>query len=247
MKHLFILFIFSVVAFGDLNNGLHLTTMMGCSFSGKSPLQIQLSNGQSETIQARYNNRCFDDSHWWSVRLDQWNQENGFGIELIHHKIYLANTTDLIESFSISDGYNLLLFNLGKQKGKKNYRVGFGVVLAHMDITIAGRDRYIKKGLNGHYLTGPAFQINMEQLLWESNHHFISLDTKFTAAYASVPVSSNQNEYAVAPDYALHFSIGFGSKPSKIRSPDLIERLGYFLPLAYPAATGFLLGTGMLP
>jgi len=242
-KILFAILVLAQSVFASFDNGWYLTTMMGCSFSGPSPLVINLDDNRTESISANYNNRCFEDSHWWSFRSEKWTNKQGIGFELIHHKIYLDNTTDLVERFSISDGYNLLFLNFAKQKNNRNYRVGLGVVYAHMDVTISGRENYKQKGFKGHYLTGPAFQINIEQILWESDYNFISLDSKFTAAYAQVPISSNQNETATAPDYALHFSLAFGSKPQALKEKPIM----YALPLLYPITTGYFLGTGLLP
>lgn len=241
------LLIFSVQVFSSFGDGLHFSTMMGCSYSGKSPLNISLNDQPNQSFTANYDNRCFDDSHWWSFRLENWSNKTSFGFEIIHHKIYLINTNEVIEKMSVSDGYNLLFLNFGRQLNDMNFRVGFGLVYGHMDISIIGRDRYIKKGLSGHYLTGPAFQINIEKLIWESESHFISLDSKFTAAYAEIPVSSDYNELAHISDYAIHLSIAVGSKPN-ILSNKKINNLNYFLPFVYPAIVGnLILGTGILP
>lgn len=222
--------------------------MMGCSKSGASPLTVKYEDRAHETISANYNNRCFSDSHWWSFRLDHWTNQTGWGVELIHHKIYLVNTTKNLESFSVSDGYNLLFINFAKQLGDIHLRVGFGGVLAHVDAKVLGRARYIRKGFQGHYLTGPAFQINVEKLLWHSPTHFISLDTKFTAAHAEVPISANNSELATVPDHAIHVSIAFGSKPEAFdKDKPMLENLLYFAPLIYPITTGYIMGTGLLP
>jgi hypothetical protein len=241
------LLVLPALAFGEFKNGLHLTTMMGCSVSGPSPLTIKFQDQPQQTLSARYKNRCFEDSHWWAFRLENWTNRTGIGFELIHHKIYLANTTDLVESFSVSDGYNLLFLNFAKQIEQTNYRVGVGVVLGHMDVTIKGRDRFIRKGFKGHYLTGPAFQLNVERILWESDRHFVSLDSKFTAAYAEIPISSNPNELAIAPDYAVHFSLALGSKPIQHKDPTLKDRMLYMAPMVYPITVGTVIGTGLLP
>jgi hypothetical protein len=232
----------------SFNDGFHLSTMMGCSYSGSSPLIVKFKDRESLNMSAKYNNRCFTDSHWWSARLENWTNKTAWGVELIHHKIYLANTNSVIEDLSVSDGYNLLFFNLAKQVNNTNYRVGFGVVYAHMDVTIAGRERFIRKGFKGHYLTGPAFQLSIEQILWQSSRHFVSFDSKFTAAYAEIPISSDNTEMAIMPDYALHFSLAVGSKPQQLKSKNLYDKLSYFVPLAYPAFVGnYVLGTGALP
>ena len=81
------LLILSFHIFSFNGDGLHFSTMMGCSYSGKSPLNISLNNQTDQSLLANYDNRCFDDSHWWSFRLENWDQSYAFGLELIHHKI----------------------------------------------------------------------------------------------------------------------------------------------------------------
>ncbi|MGC6368067.1 MAG: hypothetical protein ACON35_08755 [Candidatus Marinamargulisbacteria bacterium] len=234
--------------FPSFSDGLYLSTMMGCSKSGNSPLTIRYADRPHEKISANYNNRCFEDSHWWSFRLENWAAKTGWGFELIHHKIYLDNTTDTIRSFSVSDGYNLFFMTYAKQINDYNFRIGFGGVLAHVDVLIEGRERYIRKGLTGHYLTGPALQLNLERILWQNSTHFLSFDSKFTVAYAEVPISSNNTELASVPDYALHFSIALGSKPVSFnRNQPLKKQLLYFAPLIYPVTVGHVIGTGLLP
>ena len=97
--------------YSDVNDGWYLSTMMGGSISGPSNLTINFNDRDTLSMSADYNNRSFDDSHWWSFRVENWHLNQSLGIELIHHKIYLDNTNDIVESFSLSDGYNLLFFN----------------------------------------------------------------------------------------------------------------------------------------
>ena len=227
--------------------GWHLSTFMGVSRSLDNRVSFHLNDQADQVFGANYINRSFEDSHWWSFRLEKWSGNRLKGLELIHHKIYLDNTNDIIEIFSISDGYNLLYYNIGAQKGNTIYRIGFGVVLAHSDVKIAGRDRYKRKGFSGHKLAGPSIQLNMERWLWESQTHFISFDAKASFSYAVAPISENPEEYVVAPDIACHFSFGFGSKPAAFKQKGFKKWL-FFAPLAYPKIVGEgILGTGILP
>ncbi len=228
--------------------GWHLSTFMGGSMSFPNHLKLNLEGLPDQSKDAIYSNKSFSDSHWWSFRLEDWHGERGSGLELIHHKIYLANTNDVIHDFSISDGYNLAYYNFAwKTSPSDRVRLGLGLAFGHMDATLGDRPRFHTSGLSGHFLAGPTVQFNYEKWLWENDTNFISLDTKLTLAYARVPVSRDRREYADAPDIALHLSLGVGSKP-KALSGDLVSKALYFAPLAYPYLTGkYILGTGLTP
>jgi hypothetical protein len=227
--------------------GLHISSFMGASKSLDNQLAVHLEDQEDQVFKAKWNNRSFTDSHWWAARAESWKGNTFYGFELIHHKIYLKNTNDVIKSFSISDGYNLLYFNIGRQFGPHILRVGAGVIFAHPDMLIEGRERYITKGTKGHHLAGPTVQVSYERWVWENDTNFVSLDTKLTASYAVTRISDNDKEYAVAPDIALHVSLGLGSKPEALKQ-SFPKKLLYFIPFVYPRITGeTLLRTGMFP
>ena len=91
---------------------------------------------------ARWKSKAFEDSPYYTIRIDDWSGNKVRGIEWIHHKIYLANNPAGITNFSISDGYNLLMFNLGKRSNGIIRRWGAGLIFAHVDMTLQGRDPF---------------------------------------------------------------------------------------------------------
>ncbi len=227
--------------------GWYFSTFMGLSKSMDNKIAFNFDDRDDEVFTAKYNNRSFEDSFWWFFRFENWKNKKSRGMELIHHKIYLDNTNDVVENFSISDGYNLLYYTMGKQRNKSSYRLGLGVVLAHSDVTIQGREQYKRKGFVGHKLAGPSLMLNYERWIWENNYYFISFDSKLTFSYAVAPISTSRSEYVVAPDIALHVSLGLGSKPEILKLKG-IKKAAYFLPLAYPKVVGAtVIGTSFLP
>lgn len=240
-------FLISGSIFSENQDGWHLSTFMGGSMSLPNRLTIKLEDLPDQSINAVYQNKSFSDSHWWIFRLEDWHGENGQGFELIHHKVYLANTNDIVTYLSISDGYNLLYYNFGKRYGDDRFRLGLGVAYAHPDVQIAGRPLFFQKGLTGFYLGGPTIQFNYERLVWDNDIYFVTLDTKLTLSYIRSPVSHNRREYADVPDIAFHVGLGFGSKPKAFNQEGIAKAL-YFAPLVYPYLTGtYVLGTGLVP
>ena len=246
----FLLLIFGLsfpVFAGEVSDGWYLSTFMGGSMSAPNYLRFHLKDFPDQKINAVYANKNFSDSHWWAFRLEKMKGDKLRGFEMVHHKIYLANTNDVIQDFSISDGYNLIYHNWGKKYGKNRVRFGAGVVLGHPDVTMPGRQRFHTKGPTGHFLAGPTIQFNYQRWLYETKTHFVSVDTKLTLSYARTTVSVGKGEYVEAPDIALHLSLGFGSKPEAIKRTGLYK-IDYFAPLVYPYIVGnYVLGTSIVP
>ncbi|MSR88685.1 MAG: hypothetical protein EXS67_03410 [Candidatus Margulisbacteria bacterium] len=240
-------FLFSGSIFSENQDGWHLSTFMGGSMSLPNRLKIDFADLPDQSINTHIDNKSFSDSHWWICRLEDWHGEDGQGFELIHHKVYLANTTDLVQHFGVCDGYNLLYYNFGKRFGEDRFRFGLGLAFPHPNIKIAGRETFFKEGLAGKYLGGPTFQLDYEHVMWDNDLYFVSMDTKLTLSYIRIPVSNNRKEYADVPDIAIHFGFGFGSKPKAFNQEGLGKAL-YFAPLVYPYLTGtYVLGTGLVP
>src|SRR5688572_27985516 len=149
-------------------------------------------------IDADYETRSFDRPLYYSIRAGSalWD------IELIHQKIYLQNPSGEIQSFSISHGYNLVLFNYARQAGDFIDRIGGGAVLAHPEIRL--RESFFEPG---YKLTGPAFQVSVQRKFPISNRWFLSAEGKITAARARFSI--NESEVS-APNIALHALFGFG-------------------------------------
>lgn len=205
----------SLLANDLFSDGLRLSTSIGASQSLPNSLTIHREDQPDYHIQAFYTNKPFDDSQYWSGRLEYWKNKSSFEIELIHHKIYLQNYPQGLVDFSISDGYNLLYLNKAwaLPKNQLAFRTGLGVVIAHPDITFTDRARYIVKGINGLRLAGVSGQVAFEQRYNLSQYHYLKYELKFTASYAKTAISGNLNEYVIAPDFAFHATFGIGSHP----------------------------------
>ena len=127
MKILILVSLISSCVFAQ--NGWHMTSMIGTPMSIDNELILH-SDGKTQVHQAKYEAKPFSDFPYWSLRSEYWNNQHAFGVELVHHKVYLKNTTDYIQSFSVSDGYNLLYLNYAYRLNKKHIlRSGVGLIL----------------------------------------------------------------------------------------------------------------------
>ena len=213
MRYLLLLLTFTIQVLSS--DGIYLHSNWGYMHSLNSVMAVNSTDGDI-VHKARWKSKAFEDSPYYTIRIDDWSGNKVRGIEWIHHKIYLANNPAGITNFSISDGYNLLMFNLGKRSNGIIRRWGAGLIFAHVDMTLQGRDRFWNDGgISGAYLSGLAIQHAIETWVYETSHHVVAIEGKLTAAYARIPISSNDSEYADVPNVAFHLTFGIGSKPIK--------------------------------
>ena len=108
------------------------------------------------------------------------------GWEWVHYKMYLDNNPSTIDDLSISDGYNLLFYNIGRRLDNNWVaKLGAGIIIAHPDVTLNGRDRFWNDGgISGAYFSGFAVQASIEKWLYETAHHVFTMEAKLTTGYA---------------------------------------------------------------
>lgn len=224
-------------------DGWVLSSFLGGAINFRSGIHFNMTDRPDFTKNAKWRNRAFEDSLYYMIRLEDWKGDHAWGVEWLHHKVYLANTDETIRDFSISDGYNILFFNRaqyqqdGWLKGSI-LRGGLGIVFGNPDVTLEGRDRFWNDGgIGGTYLSGIGAQVALERRLIENDRHFLSVESKLTVAYARIPISDDGEEYADVPNVALHFVFGFGSKPIPKEEPDVWDYTQY---LFFPVFTNYV-------
>lgn len=197
---------------------------------------------ESIHTKAKWDNKPFTDSIYYSLRWEKWRSTKAWGLELVHHKLYLANPPAEITHFSVSDGYNLIYVNRSWLKSNHIFRVGAGPVLAHPDILFADEtDSFWRQGglFSGFYLSGVSVQFSYERWLKEFSRHFVNLEFKTTFSYARVPIDENTESFADVPNIAFHILLGIGSKPLPDKSVrKKIDYAHYWWPIIAPATFG---------
>ena len=192
---------------------------------------------------ARWSGRPFVDTSYYTIRIENWAGNKVSGVELVHHKMYLLNNPTGIDNFSISDGYNMIFYNVGKRNEDNLIsKFGIGIIWAHPDITLTGRDRFWNSGgVSGFYFSGVALQASLERWFYETTHHVFTVEGKLTAGYARLRISEDDSEFADVPHIAAHLTFGLGSKPLKTKTVKSVSH--YILtPSAY-LFSGFALAS----
>ena len=173
------------------------------------PLIIKQNGNPPIKITAHYSTEALTLPVYWDLRLSRWKEGKSIEAELIHHKLYLDNTTSEIEKFNISHGFNMLFFNRGFEKRKFRVHTGIGMVIIHPESRIRGLE--FGDSTNdwdlGYYISGPAFNLAFGRPVRLSNRFFLNLEGKTTAAYSNAKIAKG---HATVFNLAFHLNIGFG-------------------------------------
>lgn len=210
MKSIFIVSIFCLLfAASQAQTRWSFEVHGGQVYNLPMPLSVKQSGFPDIRLNARYDTEGFTLPVYWDMRLGRWQNMRLWEIELIHHKLYLDNTTPEIQKFNISHGYNILMVNRGLEKNKFRYRAGAGVVLAHPESIIRGKEfgNSTDDWDTGYYLTGPVFNLAISRPIHLGSRFYINPEVKTTLAYSYIRISQG---HANVYNLAFHLILGFG-------------------------------------
>lgn len=173
------------------------------------PLTIKQQSYPDIKLTARYHSESLILPVYWDWRFSHWKNDKSWEFEAIHHKLYLDNTTPEVQKFNISHGFNLLMVNRGFDKKTFRYRAGIGVVLAHPESNVRGKE-FGNTGDDwdmGYYLSGPVMNLAICKPICLGGRFYINAEAKTTFAYAHVKIAEgNANVY----NLAFHLILGIG-------------------------------------
>lgn len=211
VKLLIIIVLINNFFFLSAQKKFNLELAPGFSLTPPLPLTISREGEEKMQLWAHYRTKSFTLPIYYSIRAGLSGPEKGWEVELNHHKIYLKNTPDNIERFSVSHGYNHLLINRTMKLNRFSQRIGAGVVIAHPECIIDGVQLNETLGMfgDGYYLAGVAAVYGIYKSFDINRFLYISLTSFCTGAWARVKVPSG---HADVPMIALHFQVAPGIK-----------------------------------
>ena len=108
----FVLLVLTVPGLADAQVTFDL--MFGSAYNVPTPLTIRQENQPVLEHTARYDTRPFGPfAPYYAGRVTFWRGDAGWEFEIIHHRLFLSNTTTEIERFEIHFGYSYWLFGRG--------------------------------------------------------------------------------------------------------------------------------------
>ena len=173
------------------------------------PLHLSQQGYADIGLTARYSTEPFVMPIYYNYRVSRWNNNRSWEAEFIHHKLYLDNTTEDVQKFNISHGFNMLFINRGFKRPTFRYRAGAGMVIAHPESQIRGQEfgSSTKDNDWGYYLSGPALQVSLNKPLYISNRFYFNAEAKTTFAYSRIKIARG---HADVYSIAFHLQLGIG-------------------------------------
>ena len=176
---------------------------LGTAFNVPTTLTVDQRGYPPIEFTAHYEVKPLDD---YAYRLELWNNDRAWIVELLHHKIYLENPLGGVEHFEVTHGYNLITLNRGWRRGDNTLLFGGGVVVARPHSTVRGRT-FPDDDVAGYSLSGVAIQGAASRRFVLARRIFASVEGKFTTSWARVPVFEGN---ATVPNSAFHVLAGMG-------------------------------------
>lgn len=173
------------------------------------PLTIRQEGFPDLHLTARYRAESFVLPVYWDLRLARWVNSKAFELEVIHHKLYLDNTTHEVEKFNISHGFNLIMVNRAIGKNHWRYRLGGGLVLAHPESKIRGQSfgDSNEDFDTSYFAAGPVINLAAGRPVNLGRRFYLDLEAKITAAYANIKIAQGNSEVY---NLAIHLVAGPG-------------------------------------
>ena len=181
----------------------------GTSWSVPSTLKIDQSGEERLSFRAHWETRPFHEAPYYAARVALWSGRHGWELQLLHHKIYLENPPPEIDRFQIAHGWNLLSIQRASRTRILDWRVGAGVVIAHPEGRIRGRDVDTDGGIfdRGYHLSGAGVLAGAGKSFPISRRFFANVEAQATYSWARVPIHTG---HARTSNVAFHALFGFG-------------------------------------
>ncbi len=181
----------------------------GTVYNVPLPLTIHQQNYLEIKLRAKYDTEALNLPVYWNMRLSRWQNQKSWELELIHHKLYLNNTTPEVQKFNISHGFNMLFVNRAFEGKHIRFRLGAGAVISHPESNIRGKEfgDSTDDFDSGYFLTGPGINLGISKTYHLGNRLFLSTEAKTTFAYSYIKVAEG---HANVYNLALHILVGLG-------------------------------------
>jgi hypothetical protein len=181
---------------------------LGFPLNARTPLTVRQDGEPDVEVRARWETRPLERPWYYGLGVFRRDAGREWSLELVHHKLYLANPPPEVDAFSVSHGYNLLVLGIGREVSSGVWaRAGAGAVIAHPESTVRGRTHPQDGGPFGlgYHLAGAALSGGIEGRIPVGDRLSVAVAGRLTGAYAVVPVEGGS---ARVPNVAFHATAG---------------------------------------
>ncbi|MCK4512221.1 hypothetical protein KAW64_10810 [bacterium] len=182
--------------------------LLGGALNASTTLAINQDGEDDIEIDADYATKPFEFPVYYALRLAHLRARGAWEFQFIHHKIHLENTTEEIERFEITHGFNIFTVNRAFPTGPVDLRAGAGIVIAHADSRIRGLSSSHSGVLGtGYEFAGPAVLAGAGKRFRLSARWIATLETQVTLGWANVSIANGKAE---TTNVAVHIMFGVG-------------------------------------
>lgn len=211
MKRIVFIFAFTIISYTAILAQSHWSVELngGGVINLPLPLNISQQGYPDIKLRARYSTEPFILPVHWDGRISRWEEKKSWEMEVIHHKLYLKNTTSDVQKFNISHGFNMIFVNRGIEIHSFRYRAGAGIVLAHPESKIRGKGfgNSSDDTDTGYFISGPALNLAVSKPFCDGKRFYINVEAKTTVAYSSIKIAEG---HADVYHLAFHLLLGVG-------------------------------------
>jgi hypothetical protein len=211
MRHLAILAMLFAPAADVQAQTWSLELMGGSAYNLPTPLTVSQAGYPDVSLTAHYDTKPFGPFlPYYSGRLRVWIKHRPWELQLVHHRLFLANTTDEIQRFNVHFGYNYILAGRAWRTHGVLVHAGAGVIVPNPENIVRGR------GVNtgqvgaihtGYGLSGVGGSVLVSREATLASHMFLVAEGGAMFARATVPVVDGS---AHVPNVGLHGRVGVG-------------------------------------
>lgn len=180
-----------------------------CNF--RTTLRIEQGNHPATRWDASYRTRAFEPPLYYALRIARWTGDSAWGLELVHHKLYLEDRPPEVQDFAISHGYNLLAIGRARRWLGMILWAHAGAVIAHPENTVRGLRLSESRGAlgTGYYLAGATVGASVAKRVALGERWFAAFEAGLAGCSARVPVEGG---HADVPNAALHLWAGISHR-----------------------------------
>jgi hypothetical protein len=182
-----------------------MEVLVGDALNLSTRTHIQHAATSTAAFDGDYETRGFEGPLHYTIRLTHWDQDRGWALELLHHKLNLRNRPQGVEALSISHGFNIVTISRAYALGSWRLRVGAGPVVAHPEARIGG------SSYDGDYeLAGAAIVGSVGAAVPLTTQLLITGEVAATYGYAKVHPSGEPDLTFDVRNPAFHARVGLG-------------------------------------
>jgi opacity protein-like surface antigen len=179
--------------------------LIGDAFNFDSRTRIHNAATSGSAFAGDYETRGFEGPVHYAWRVTRWEQDRGWELELLHHKLYLRNRPPGVDALSVSHGFNILALGRAYALDPWRLRIGLGPVIAHPEARING----ISYG--GHYeLAGAAAIGSVGFAFGLTSRWSVAGELVATYGYANVHPGGEPDLKFSVRNPAIHAQVGVG-------------------------------------